>query len=488
MQKIIKIKAIKIFLFAFFLFAAGTINAQVGIGIATPNSSAQLDVSSTSKGFLPPRMTGVQRNAITNPAVGLIIWCTNCGFSGELQVYNGTSWTNIGGNNGGLPSVTIGTQDWMPSNLDVTTYRNGDSIPEITNYTEWANLKKGAWCYYNNAPANGAIYGKLYNWYAVNDPRGLAPAGWYLPSDADWKKLIASLGGESQAGSKLKATTGWDSFLNNNGNGSNISGFSGLPGGYRLYYNGGFNNIGLTGAFWALDGPINPIGFFLNSGTDMIARSFNPIPFVSGYSVRCLRERESVIIGTQEWMTKNLGVTTYRNGDLIPEIEDPAVWKTLTYGAWCYYDHNSNNGTIYGKLYNWYAVTDPRGVAPAGWHVASDDEWTTLTNNLGGVTVPFPAGGYEIKTVGGKLKEVGTTHWTTPNTDATDSSGFRALPGGKIEPGGAFKSIHDVGSWWTSSEVNSTNALYREAHFENGSVYRWDWTKTAGFSVRCVRD
>src|SRR4030095_15485991 len=86
----------------------------------------------------------------------------------------------------------------------------------------------------------------------------------------------------------------------------------------------------------------------------------------------------------QDWMVKNLDVTTYRNGDIIPEVTDPTVWAALTTGAWCYYENNSTNGTTYGKLYNWYAVNDPRGLAPTGWHVPTDAEWTTLSTCLGG--------------------------------------------------------------------------------------------------------
>ena len=166
MQQISKAKTIRVFLFAFLLFAAGITNAQVGIGTPNPNASAQLDVSSTTKGFLPPRMTQAQRNSISSPAAGLTIWCKDCGVLGEIQVYNGTVWTNM---TGGYPStpipptVTIGTRVWMTKNLDVVTYRNGDTIPEVKDAAVWDTLTTGAWCYYNNDPNLGRIYGKLYN-------------------------------------------------------------------------------------------------------------------------------------------------------------------------------------------------------------------------------------------------------------------------------------------------------------------------------------
>ena len=102
--------------------------------------------------------------------------------------------------------VKIGTQVWMSTNLDVTYYRNGDKIPQVKDSVKWARLTTGAWCWYNNDSATGAVYGKLYNWYAVNDPRGLAPIGWHIPSDTEWDTLSARLGGASKAGGKLKDT------------------------------------------------------------------------------------------------------------------------------------------------------------------------------------------------------------------------------------------------------------------------------------------
>jgi uncharacterized protein (TIGR02145 family) len=127
-------------------------------------------------------------------------------------------------------TVTIGKQVWMAKNLNVEVFRNGDSIPEVKTNEEWEKAwKKGkpAWCYYDNNPANGTKYGKLYNWFAVNDPRGLAPKDWHIPSDSEWTVLTDFLGGEDVAGKKMKSTSGWQ----NNGKGNNKSGFSCLPGG-----------------------------------------------------------------------------------------------------------------------------------------------------------------------------------------------------------------------------------------------------------------
>ena len=189
---------------------------------------------------------------------------------------------------GSYPTVKIGNQQWMSKNLDVDCYANGDPIPQVQNPKEWENLKTGAWCYYNNDPKNGKIYGKLYNWYAVSDPRGLAPKGWKIPSDEDWTILTDYLGGKDVAGTKMKSTSGWED--NGNGtNGSNESGFSGLPGCNRGYA-GTFYNVGLYGFFWSISeyDTINAwcrYLFYTNSNVT----SYN-LKKANGLSVRCLRD------------------------------------------------------------------------------------------------------------------------------------------------------------------------------------------------------
>ncbi len=183
-------------------------------------------------------------------------------------------------------TVTIGSQVWTSKNLDVSTYRNGDAIPQVQDENAWANLTTGAWCYYGNDASNGTKYGKLYNWYAVNDPRGLAPNGYHIPTDAEWTKLSDYLGGESQAGIKMKSTSGWK----NNGNGTNISGFSGLPGGGRSNY-GTFYYIGDYGYWWSSteSGTGDAWNRDLNYDDGSVSRS-NFFNKTNGFSVRCLRD------------------------------------------------------------------------------------------------------------------------------------------------------------------------------------------------------
>lgn len=186
----------------------------------------------------------------------------------------------------------------------------------------------------------------------------------------------------------------------------------------------------------------------------------------------------SVSICCQRWMTKNLDVATYRNGDLIPKVTNNAAWEALTTGAYCYYNNDSTTyAATYGKLYNWYAVNDPRGLAPEGWYIPTDFEWTTLGTCLGGDDV-----------AGGPMKEIGTTHWTAPNTGATNISGFTALPGGFRDNGGSFGSIGGGGTWWSSSENTSGNALQRGLSYYSVVLSDGGFDKNYGFSVRCLRD
>lgn len=186
----------------------------------------------------------------------------------------------------------------------------------------------------------------------------------------------------------------------------------------------------------------------------------------------------SVIIGNQEWMTENLNTDVFRNGDPIPKAQSEAEWREAGASgkpAWCYYNNDPGNGILYGKLYNWYAVNDPRGLAPEGWHLPSDEEWTKLTDYLGG---QFQAGG--------KLKS--TSLWENPNEGATNESGFSGLPGGYCGSDGYFSLVGCVGYWWSSSEDNTDAARTRNLDCLAEDVSRHINLKSDGYSVRCLRD
>jgi uncharacterized protein (TIGR02145 family) len=185
----------------------------------------------------------------------------------------------------------------------------------------------------------------------------------------------------------------------------------------------------------------------------------------------------SVTIGSQVWTNKNLDVTTYRNGDPIPQVSDPSAWAGLTTGAWCYYNNDPANGAIYGKLYNWYAVNDPRGLAPQGWHIPTDAEWTTLGNLLGGDAA-----------AGGKMKTTGTTRWTTPNTSATNESGFAGVPGGLRISDGTFVRVGIYGYWWSATESFYISPWLRYLYYSSGDLVMSYDSKKNGLSVRLIKD
>jgi uncharacterized protein (TIGR02145 family) len=197
---------------------------------------------------------------------------------------------------------------------------------------------------------------------------------------------------------------------------------------------------------------------------------------------------KTVYIGTQQWMAENLKVTKYSDGTSIPKVTDNTEWQNNTTGAWSYYDGNDLNNAKYGKLYNWYAVSNTtngnKNVCPTGWHVPTDAEWTVLTDYLGGASV-----------AGSKMKEAGNASWDNSNTDATNTSLFTGLPGGIRYSDGYCSTIGYNGYWWSSTEYDwssaeddTYNAWYRYLYPSSGNANRRYHYKDNGLSVRCLRD
>jgi uncharacterized protein (TIGR02145 family) len=200
----------------------------------------------------------------------------------------------------------------------------------------------------------------------------------------------------------------------------------------------------------------------------------------------------TVIIGTQVWMQENLKVSKYRNGDAITANlsntdSSNGDWYSSTSGAYTLYNNDTINNNLFGKLYNWYSLVDPRGLCPTGWHVPTDSEWYTLENYLD-TTVNNPnAINYRGLDVGSKLKVISSL-WTSPNDGATNSSKFTALPGGFRYGTGPFNSIGNFGYWWTSTETSNYYGRNRYLNSYNSGSGRGDNPKTVGFSVRCMKD
>jgi uncharacterized protein (TIGR02145 family) len=190
----------------------------------------------------------------------------------------------------------------------------------------------------------------------------------------------------------------------------------------------------------------------------------------------------AIQIGTQIWMAENLKTTRFNDNSVIPLITDNSSWAALTTPGLCWYNNDeATNKPVFGALYSWYAVdaasNGGKNICPVGWHIPSDEEWTTLTNYLGGESV-----------AGGKLKEVGTAHWQSPNTEATNESGFTALPGGGRFNDGTYNQILNLGIWWSASLYGLDFGWYRHMAYDDRSVYRNSINKLFGYSVRCLRD
>jgi uncharacterized protein (TIGR02145 family) len=181
----------------------------------------------------------------------------------------------------------------------------------------------------------------------------------------------------------------------------------------------------------------------------------------------------SIVVGNQEWMIENLKTTKYSDGTAIQNVIDDSMWKGLKSGAYCYYN---NDGVKYNKLYNWYAVTNSKNICPAGWHVPTNDEWIILGSYLGGNTL-----------AGGKLKEIGTSHWETPNAGATNETGFTSLPSGFRNYAGGFGGIGTTGNYWSSSDDGGTHTSYWQVYYNEGGLYQFGNPKQEGYSVRCIK-
>ncbi|MCO6499322.1 MAG: SH3 domain-containing protein [Vicingus serpentipes] len=191
-------------------------------------------------------------------------------------------------------TVVINGDTWMAENLNVTHFRNGDEIPQVQNDRSWYDLRTPAWCYYNNDPKSEALYGKLYNWYAVTDERGLAPEGWHIPSKEDWEKLM---NGDKEIGFKMKAEKDWDNskYHNNVSTGNNAIGFTGLPGGWR-HHQGSFDSQGGEGRWWSSNKPA--LGYILKTQYKTLNVTWPEVR--DAFSVRCVKGNDGFKVSVKE--------------------------------------------------------------------------------------------------------------------------------------------------------------------------------------------
>ena len=285
----------------------------------------------------------------------------------------------------------------------------------------------------------------------------------------------------NETGFKIQRKTGAQTFADIGTTGKDVTSYSdnGLTAGatytYRVYsYNG-------TGASPTYSNEVS-----ISTALTVTDASGNTYP--------------TVTIGTQVWMAENLRTTKYRDGSNIPVVTDNTQWANnwnngnpLSQPMMCWYNNDQTTYTAnkFGALYNWYAINPAtngnKNVCPTGWHVPTDAEWNVLIANLDPSYNPT-ATGTQSTTAGGKMKSTGTQYWLSPNTGATNSSGWSGLPGGFRRNYGPFNFIGDNGGWWSSTESNSDDAWFRLLGYFYGSVYRDYYCKAYGFSVRCLRD
>jgi uncharacterized protein (TIGR02145 family) len=245
---------------------------------------------------------------------------------------------------------------------------------------------------------------------------------------------------------------------NGPGTGTYISSITGLTAGVTYYVRAyATNSVGT-----AYGNEINFTTPFPNCGT---------VTDIDGHVYN------TVTIGTQCWMMQNLKVKHYRSGTAIPYVSLAATWSSETTGAYCYPMGMAVDTTKYGFLYNWYTVVDVDSLAPVGWHVATSSDYNTLITYLGNTSA-----------AGGPMKEAGIADWYTPNTGATNSSGFTALPEGYRDNTGAYSQITNQGIFWTTTAVNSTNAYGVYLYYGAAYAQQNSYVKKIGISVRCVKN
>jgi len=358
-------------------------------------------------------------------------------------------------------NLVIYDQIFMSKFLDISHFRNGDEIKEARTNEEWrqADLNgEPVWCHVNNDPENQQMYGKLYNWHAVADSRGLAPEGWAIPAVEQFELLIKNI----------------DENYNLNPNPLNLTleHFAGAR-----THEGNFLEFKEVMYCWSStnfkeDGKIALV-IEIKDNLGSFKMSLPEVYEGSGFSVRCIREN-TVVIGSQEWMIENLDVDKFSNGDQIEEIK---TWDDLTNffiekkPGWCNYHFYSPNGHKHGKLYNWWAVNDPRGLAPPGFHIPNVEEWNELIEYLG-----------NDDQTPSKLKSF--ADWR--NQKNSNFSGFTALPSGFIDPAPmSFLGNGSTSVWWSSTlEKNYWPfVLYLDDYLELES-----WYCEVGLSVRLIKD
>jgi uncharacterized protein (TIGR02145 family) len=469
-----------------------------------PNSKAILDLSSTTKGFLPPRMTFSERTAITSPPAGLMVWCSNCGVYGELQVYNGTIWTNLtGGAVSGSPGApTIGTATAGNAQASVSftppASNGGLTITSYTATSDPGNItgilnQSGSGTITVTGLTNGTAY--TFTVTATNATGTGAASAASNPVTPATVPGVPTIGtataGNQQASVPFTAPS-------SNGGSTIIS------------YTATSSPGGITGILsQAGSGTITVAGLTISTtytftvtatnavGTGAVSAASNAItiPFVCGSNsltdIRDGKVYNTVQIGTQCWVAKNLAYLPSVVSPFIGSETEPYYYVYDYVGTVVAEAKAAANYQTYGVLYNW---TSSLTACPTGWHLPTNAEWTTLRTYVFSQSGFWCGGGYIAKALAAK------TDWNTDDGECTvgnnladnNATGFSGLPGGSRSAfeTGSFSGIGLDGIFWSTTESSATYAWYRGLQYSDASFTPpyLGHPKGDGYSVRCVRD
>ena len=410
-----------------------------------------------------------------------------------------------------MKTINLKGQEWSTENYNARTFKNGEPISFAKSPEEFKELtssKKPCFTYYNYDENNYLKYGCCYNWFALIDKRGIAPEGFRIPNNEDFSLLLDNYIGrdrldddknendeirnklnslKTQFYTSLKSKESWNETNRYGQNilGTDTFGFSllAVPG---LYENRGyrFSDIGDTFALWSSSKDSKYRWKLV--GQHFVELSGHPFKASKGFGptdsaafIRLIKdksiekiENNEVEIGNQIWMNTNLSVDRFNNGDLILEAKTKEEWDgagSAGVPAWCYYENDENNGREYGKLYNWFAINDSRGIAPNGFKIPSKEDFVLLISQLNGKR-------YSVQ----KLKSKG--YWLN-DLEGTDSSGFNAIPSGRREL--SFDDQNKNVFFWTSTEEESRYAFGFWFAMPGSSFSSFN--KASGFSVRCIK-
>ena len=418
--------------------------------------------------------------------------------TGDIQYWNGTTWVNLApGAEGHVLKIVSGKPEWGSVTTSAVLAGTASSTPTLTVNTALTNITHSTLGATGIGTASSLPSGVSASWSGnVVTISGTPSTGgifnYTIPLTGTGCNSLNATGTITVVSTATLTSTAMSSIASTGASsGGNISSDGGATVSARgLVYSTStsptLSNTVLTigsgtGSFsGTLTGLTPNTTYYVRAyATNSAGTAYgNEVYFTTLTTITDIdgNTYNTVQIGDQVWMSENLKTSRYRNGGSIPNVTDNTLWSNSTIGAWSYYNNDETNNAIYGKLYNWYTTLGDT-LCPTGWGVPTDDEWTTLTDSLGGESV-----------AGGKMKSIGNAYWNDPNTGAINSSGFTALPGGYRNSDGSFYIIRDYAFFWSATELGFNGAWFRYLNFGNGGVDRNLNVKSVGASVRCLRD